>query len=160
VTVIRFQDAPVIDRGGGITSVPLVTTRSDPTAAITTGVSVYPRGTGAPLHTHNCDEQVTLLGGAGEAEIDGLVTRLGVYDTTYIRAGQRHAFRNIAEDPMTILWIYPSHHVIRTLVVSGETVEHLSDKKGRRRPLARFAIMWSRLRRLELGRSSGSARPI
>jgi quercetin dioxygenase-like cupin family protein len=90
-------------------------------------VSTYPKGTGAPLHTHNCDEQVTLLEGAGEVEIDGVVTILRPYDSTYIPAGQRHAFRNIDDVPMKILWIYPTQRVTRTLVATGETVEHLSD---------------------------------
>jgi hypothetical protein len=32
---------------------------------ITTGISTYPARTGAPLHVHNCDEQVHLARGAG-----------------------------------------------------------------------------------------------
>lgn len=89
---------------------------------------MYPKDTGAPLHFHNCDEQVTLLGGAGEVEVDGAVTQLRPYDSTYIPAGRTHAFRNTAEVPMTILWIYPTQQVTRTLVATGETVDHLSDE--------------------------------
>jgi mannose-6-phosphate isomerase-like protein (cupin superfamily) len=115
-----------MDRGDGITSVPLITRQSDESALITTGMSTYPMGTGAPLHRHNCDEQVTLLHGTGEVEVDGVVTPLGLYDTTYIRAGRTHAFRNTGADPMLILWIYPTQRVTRTLIDSGDTVEHLS----------------------------------
>jgi oxalate decarboxylase/phosphoglucose isomerase-like protein (cupin superfamily) len=47
-------------------------------------------------------------------------------DTTYIAQGAEHAFRNRGEEPMTILWIYCSDQVTRTLSASGETVDHLS----------------------------------
>ena len=128
VTVIKVDGVRVLDRGGGITSIPLITRDSDATAQITTGMSTYPKGTGAPLHTHNCDEQVTLLEGLGEVEINGVVTRLAQYDSTYIAAGQQHAFRNAGEAPLKILWIYATQRVTRTLVSTGETVEHLSAK--------------------------------
>jgi mannose-6-phosphate isomerase-like protein (cupin superfamily) len=127
-TVIKARDVETLQRGAGITSLPLITRASDPSAAITTGVSTYPVGTGALLHAHNCDEQVTLLEGAGEVEIDGVVTPLERYDSTYIRAGRTHAFRNTGDAPMTILWIYPTQNVTRTLAATGETVEHLSDE--------------------------------
>ena len=128
MTVVKTNDVPVIDRGGGVTSIPLITAHSDSTAEITTGISTYPRGTGAPLHLHNCDEQVTVLDGVGEVEIDGAVTALRPYDTTYIRAGTAHAFRNTTDAPMTILWIYPTQQVTRTVLATGSTVTHLSDQ--------------------------------
>jgi quercetin dioxygenase-like cupin family protein len=126
MTVIKTNEVALIDRGGGVTTIPLITVQTDPGAAVTTGISTYPRRTGAPLHSHNCDEQVTVLQGDGEVEIDGVVTRLQPFDSTYIRAGQNHAFRNAAEDPLTILWIYPTQRVTRTLAATGKTVEHLS----------------------------------
>lgn len=128
MTIIKTDEVQVLDRGGGITSIPLITGASDPTALVMTGISTYPKGTGAPLHFHNCDEQVTLLGGAGEVEVDGVVTQLKPYDSAYIPAGRTHAFRNTAEAPMTILWIYPTQRVTRTLVATGETADHLSDE--------------------------------
>ena len=125
--VIKVDQVPLLDRGGGVTTIPLVTHRSDDSASITTGISTYPVGTGAPLHVHNCDEQVTLLEGQGEVEIAGEVTPLVPYDSTYIAAGLQHAFRNTGEQPMRILWIYPTQDVTRTLMATGETVAHLSD---------------------------------
>src|SRR5579871_1066510 len=106
--IVKVKDVPLLDRGDGITTVPLITRHSDPSALITTGMSTYPPGTGAPLHTHNCDEQVTLLSGRGEVEVDGVVTPLERYDSTYIPRGRQHAFRNTDSEPMTILWIYPT----------------------------------------------------
>ena len=66
MTVVKVDRVPVLNRGSGITTVPLITRDSDSTARITTGISTYPAGTGAPLHVHNCDEQVTIRGLHGE----------------------------------------------------------------------------------------------
>ena len=126
--IISFARIEALDRGGGVTTLPLVTPGSRPGAPITTGISIYPAATGAPLHTHNCDEQVTLIGGLAEVEIAGVVSPLEPHDTTYIPQGTEHAFRNRGTEPMTILWIYCSDRVTRTLSASGETVEHLSER--------------------------------
>ena len=117
-----------ISRGGGIETTPLAIPATAPGAKFTTGMSVYPKGQGAPLHLHNCDEQVTLLEGVGEVEVDGKITPLVQYDSTYIPAGKIHAFRNTGEAPMRILWIYSSNKVTRTFEGSDEEVEHLSVK--------------------------------
>lgn len=127
MTIIKVNEVPLLDRGGGVTTIPLITHRSDDAALITTGISTYPVGGGAPLHVHNCDEQVTLLEGVGEVEIDGVPTPLVPYDSTYIRAGVPHLFRNTGDEPMRILWIYPTQDVTRTMLATGETVTHLSD---------------------------------
>lgn len=126
--VIKVESVPTLDRGSGILTTPLVTHLSVGGAKIVTGISSYPRGEGAPLHHHNCDEQVTLLSGTGEVEIDGVVTPLVPHDSTYIEGGIQHAFRNTGADPMVILWIYPAERVTRTFADTGETVEHLSEQ--------------------------------
>ena len=126
-TIIKVDEVARLDRGGGVTTIPLITHRSDASAQITTGISTYPVGGGAPLHVHNCDEQVTLLAGRGEVEIEGEPTPLVPYDSTYIPAGVEHLFRNTGDEPMTILWIYPTQEVTRTMLATGETVAHLSD---------------------------------
>ena len=100
--IIKPAGLEPLDRGGGIASLPLVTQRSRSGARVTTGISVYPSGTGAPRHFHNCDEHVTLLEGLAEVEIAGVVTPLEPYDTTYIEAGVEHAFRNRGREPMRI----------------------------------------------------------
>jgi mannose-6-phosphate isomerase-like protein (cupin superfamily) len=127
-TILKADEIRTIPRGSGILTTPLVThvVRSD--ARFTTGMSVYPKGKGAPLHLHNCDEQVTLLEGEGEVEVDGTITPLKRYDSTYIEAGKIHAFRNTGDEPMRILWIYSSNKVTRTFASSDEEVEHLSAK--------------------------------
>lgn len=126
--IIKMEQVQRIDRGSGITTIPLVTVHTTPGAKFTTGMSTYPQGKGAPFHIHNCDEQVTLLEGAGEVEVEGKITPLTPYDSTYIPAGKIHAFRNTGQAPMRILWIYSATRVTRTFEGTDEEVEHLSAK--------------------------------
>ncbi|MGD0553857.1 MAG: cupin domain-containing protein [Streptosporangiaceae bacterium] len=127
MTVIKAAKVEWLGRGGGVETIPLITRKAaEEENKITTGISIYPVGTGAPLHSHNCDEHVTLLAGKAEVEIDGVVTPLEPDDTTYVTAGIFHRFTNTGDQPMKILWVYSSDYVTRTFADSGRTVEHLS----------------------------------
>lgn len=126
VTILKTAENKLLDRGGGVTTRPLITKHSAKNPAFTTGISTYPVGKGAPLHAHNCDEQVTLLSGKGEVEVEGEITPLEQYDSTYIPANVEHAFRNKGDEPMTIMWVYASDSVTRRFAGSDEEVEHLS----------------------------------
>jgi putative monooxygenase len=95
--VFHFSQLPSVSRGGGVRTTLLVG-KAVADVNLTTGVTSFPPGAAIPLHHHNCAEQVTILEGEAEVEIDGEWHRLGPFDTTFVPAGKPHRFKNVGAD--------------------------------------------------------------
>lgn len=126
--VMKYDAIDPFARGDGVVTRLMVGKRTDETAPFTTGTTVFPPGCAAPLHSHNCAEQVTVLEGRAEALVGGDVVTLGPMDTTFLPANVPHYFRNAGEGQLVILWIYGAREVTRTFTETGETVPHMSPR--------------------------------
>ncbi len=131
--LFRFDEIPSVDRGEGISTKPFVS-KTVGSTTLTNGVTTFPPGAALRLHSHNCDESVTLIEGEGVVEINGKQFPIKPFDTTFVPAGIPHRFLNTSPRPMRILWNYTSVNVTRTFADTGETVSQLGpgDKGGTR----------------------------
>ena len=123
--LLRFDTIPVIGGAERISTKPLVS-ESIGATNVTTGVTLFPPKTELVLHSHNVDEQVTVVEGKATVQIGERYETMHPYDTTFVPAGLVHRFLNQSGHPMRILWVYTGIGVTRTLAATGETLGHLS----------------------------------
>ncbi len=87
-TIIKADETPVTKRGDGVETILIVGKERCGAENFTSGLTKFPAGKKVPMHSHNCDEQVTLLEGHAELETGGERTALKPYDSAYIPADQ------------------------------------------------------------------------
>lgn len=123
--VLRYRELPVVDWGNGVTAQLLVGTALG-AEGLTSGITSFEPGSALPVHTHNCDEQVSVIEGSAVAEVGDESFALTPFDTTFVPAGIPHRYINAGQTVMRILWSYPHSHVTRTLTASGQTIDDLT----------------------------------
>lgn len=116
------------DRGNGVSTRPFVGRWNCDTDRITTGTTSFAVGTGIPLHTHNVEESVLVLSGEAGAQVGEDIVDVDSGSAVWVPAGIAHRFFNRGNSEMVIYWVYGGRDVTRTIVATGETFEHLSDR--------------------------------
>jgi putative monooxygenase len=119
--ILNPANLPSKNRGGGIRTVPLLTSLVGSTSLLN-GMTTLDPGAAVPLHFHNCEESVLVLSGLALVHIDGVESDVPPGAATWIPAGVPHFFRNLSiTEPMSIFWTYASVDATRTIVATGVT---------------------------------------
>jgi quercetin dioxygenase-like cupin family protein len=92
-----------------------------------TGISKLPVGVTAPRHSHNAEEQVTVLEGTVKIMLGDHEQICRRLDSTFISAGVEHKLVNVGDDTAYVLVVYGSPDVNRTFAATGKTVAIGSD---------------------------------
>jgi putative monooxygenase len=120
--ILRPAEIPARQRGGGASTIPLVSRRVGAKDFLN-GITKFGPGAAIAEHLHNCDESVVILKGEAVVHIAGVAHRVGVGDTSFVPAGIRHYFENAStSEDMHIFWTYSSVDATRTIVDTGVTV--------------------------------------
>ena len=119
---LPFSKIPKISRGNGIVN-HLIASKSIGASKIHSGITVIPPKISVPAHSHNTEEQVTILEGSlkiilnGEKEVN-----CNIYDSTFISSNIIHELINETDDEVHAIIIYGSADVNRTFSKTGLTV--------------------------------------
>lgn len=127
VHFMPFKTLPTTDRGDGIVS-KCVSTTLQGAQNIRTGITHIRKGGVVPMHTHNCEEQITVIEGRLRMKIGYETFEAGPLDSTFIYAGIPHGFTNVGDGPVTLMFIYGASYVTRTFMETGETVDHVDNR--------------------------------
>jgi quercetin dioxygenase-like cupin family protein len=119
--VLRSAEIPARARGGGASTVPLVSQQVGAKDFLN-GITKFGPRSAIAEHFHNCDECVLVISGSAVAHIDGVAYNVEAGDTSFIPAGIHHYFENASNtEEMHIFWTYASVDATRTIVATGVT---------------------------------------
>lgn len=124
---LPFATLPAVRRSDEIVNLVIAGPRQQ-TRNIKSGITRMSPGSVVPRHTHNCEEQVTVLEGTLRLVLGDKVVECGRYDSTYISAGVQHEFSNIGDGEALVMVIYGASRVTRTFTDTGETVDLGSER--------------------------------
>lgn len=130
---LPFRSLPHVKRNEEIVNLVIVGPKQG-AKNIKSGITRLAPGAVVPRHTHNAEEQVTVLEGSLRLVLGDQVVLCGRYDSTYISAGVPHEFTNVGDDEALVLVVYGTAKVTRTFTETGETVE-LGSERDRFPPL-------------------------
>ena len=122
IQYLPFSKIPKISRGNGIVN-HLIASKNIGASKIHSGITVIPPQTSVPVHSHNTEEQVTILKGTlkiilnGEQEVN-----CNKYDSTFISSNIQHELINENDVEVHAIIIYGSVDVNRTFSNTGLTV--------------------------------------
>jgi quercetin dioxygenase-like cupin family protein len=118
---LAFKSLPVVPRGLGIVNYPIASKKLG-VSAFHTGISELPPGVPVPRHSHNAEEQVTILEGQVKIRLGDREQICQRFDSTLISANIEHELVNVGEETAYVLVVYGSPDVSRTFAGSSETV--------------------------------------
>lgn len=119
---LPYTTLPQVQRGKGIVN-RLIAHKQVGARAIHSGITDMPPGASVPAHSHNAEEQVTVIQGTLRIRIGDRTVDCGPCDSTFISAGVEHEFSNIGSERVLVMVIYGTADPTRTFVGTGETVE-------------------------------------
>ena len=124
---LPFASLPAVKRNDEIVNFVIAGPKQQ-TRNIKSGITRMRQGSVVPRHSHNCEEQVTVLEGRVKFVLGDKVVECGRYDSTYISAGVQHEFSNVGDGDALVMVIYGASHVTRTFSDTGETVDLGSER--------------------------------
>jgi quercetin dioxygenase-like cupin family protein len=119
---LPFSEVPKISRGRGIVN-HLIASKKIGASKIHSGITIIPPKTSVPAHSHNTEEQVTILKGTLKIILNGgKEVNCNRYDSTFITSNIEHELINETNEEVHAIIIYGSVDVNRTFSKTGLTV--------------------------------------
>ena len=119
---LPFSEVPKISSGRGIVN-HLIASKKIGASKIHSGITFIPPKTSVPAHSHNTEEQVTILKGTLKIVLNGeKVVKCNKYDSTFITSNIQHELINDSDEEVHAIIINGSVDVTRTFTKTGVTV--------------------------------------